>query len=219
MRRRFHLFSSRLRRQPSELDNVEPNLPGMERVSLEKDPSIEACVLAGGLSTRMGQDKSALRLRGRSLLAWAKTPAMALGLRPRVIRIDLVDRCGPIGGVYTALRTTSCSWVLFLSCDMPFLGIRIVEQLMSASRRRECAFFEMNSYVGFPFVLSRGMLEVTDAMIAAGRYSMQELAVRSGALKFQVPEGDHWRMSNINTPEMLEWAKLRSVENSDLLGA
>ncbi len=169
---------------------------------------VEACVLAGGLSTRMGLNKASVRLRGRSLLGWAKLAPKELGFKIRVIGRDLVARCGPLGGVYTALRTTDCSWAVFLSCDMPFVGVGLLERLSLSSRKGSCAFVEADCYAGFPFILSRATLGLVEQMIAERQYSLQELARRSGAERLNVAEAESWRMTNVNTPEMFEVARL-----------
>src|SRR5262245_52722575 len=79
------------------------------------------CILAGGLSERMGREKARMRLGRRTLLGHVRRTAESLGLDVRVIRKDLVPRCGPIGGIYTGLKTSRHEAELFLSCDMPFL--------------------------------------------------------------------------------------------------
>lgn len=164
-------------------------------------------MLAGGLSTRMGLNKANLRLRGRSLLSWAKLAPNELGFKVRVIRKDLVARCGPLGGVYTGLRTSDSPWVMFLSCDMPFVGASLLERLSRWSVNGRCAFVEMDSYAGFPFVLSRGSLGLAEEMIAERQYSLQELARRCDGKRLSVPKVESWRMTNVNTPEMWERAK------------
>src|SRR5687768_12713078 len=84
--------------------------------------SFEACILAGGLSRRMGQDKANVRLGELTLLERVQQTVRDLGIQPRVIRDDLRPGLGPLGGVYTALRTARAPCVLFLSCDMPFVA-------------------------------------------------------------------------------------------------
>src|ERR1700691_5640250 len=93
-------------------------------------PAMEICILAGGLSTRMGRDKARLRLGGKTLLRRVRDVAAQTQWPARGIRRDLVARCGPLGGVYTALQTTSADNVLFLACDMPFVTIELVERLI-----------------------------------------------------------------------------------------
>src|SRR5262245_53027899 len=72
--------------------------------SLNEPPRFGAAILAGGRSSRMGRDKSRLRVGRRTMLTHAKQAAQALGLPVRVIRRDIVPRCGPLGGVLTALK-------------------------------------------------------------------------------------------------------------------
>src|SRR2546430_17716334 len=90
-------------------------------------PSIEICLLAGGQSRRMGRDKSRLKLGRRTLLGHIRAEAKTLGLPVRVIRRDLVPRCGPLGGIYTALKSTRADGVLFLACDMPFVRAALLK--------------------------------------------------------------------------------------------
>ena len=52
----------------------------------------EVFILAGGLSTRMGRDKSKLRLGRRTMLSIIREMAQQLHFPVRVIRRDLVPR-------------------------------------------------------------------------------------------------------------------------------
>ena len=85
-------------------------------------PLVSVSILAGGLSSRLGRDKARVRLGRRTLLAHVRRAAKELGLPVRVIRRDLVPRCGPLGGVFTALKTSRADAELFLACDMPFVS-------------------------------------------------------------------------------------------------
>src|SRR5580765_479919 len=101
----------------------------------------EICILAGGLSSRMGQDKSRLRLGGRTLLARIRATAKTIGLPHRIIRRDLVTQCGPLGGLFTALVTSRADAILFLSCDMPFVSAGLLEMLVRKAKRNGNAAF------------------------------------------------------------------------------
>lgn len=96
-------------------------------------PSLAGFVLAGGRSTRMGQDKALLPLNGVPLIQRAvrklrklTSQVCILGSRPELSPFaplvpDLRERCGPLGGMEAALSHTSCDWSLVLPVDMPFL--------------------------------------------------------------------------------------------------
>jgi molybdopterin-guanine dinucleotide biosynthesis protein A len=95
----------------------------------------EICILAGGLSRRMGKDKTRLRLGRRSMLALIRAQARATGLPVRVIRRDAVPRCGPVGGIYSALQTTRAEAVLFLACDMPFVTAELIQWILEQTNQ------------------------------------------------------------------------------------
>ncbi len=97
--------------------------------------SAEGFVLAGGRSTRMGQDKALLSVDGRSLLDHAldKLRALPLAGAPRIAaaRSDLsahapviADRrpgCGPLSGIEAALAASARPLNVFLPVDLPLL--------------------------------------------------------------------------------------------------
>jgi len=101
---------------------------------------VEAAILAGGASTRMGRDKATLAWNG---VALAERVADALGAcfaRVRVVlrpgapsplasleRIDdLRELRAPIVGIEAALRACDASAVLVAACDLPEIDPRVV---------------------------------------------------------------------------------------------
>src|SRR5206468_11629485 len=101
------------------MDTKRKPFKSMSPVNMRR---FEICILAGGLSSRMGRDKSRLHMGGRTLLAHIRRTAKMIGLPHRIIRRDLVVHCGPVGGLYTALVASRADATLFLSCDMPFVS-------------------------------------------------------------------------------------------------
>lgn len=170
---------------------------------------VEACILAGGLSARMGRDKALLKFCGRTLLGHVRALVEEVGLPCRVIRRDAVPRCGPLGGVITGLRTTRLSHVLFLSCDMPFVTPKLVQRLLDDSSPN--IFVEVNGRVGFPFCLTVSALASAEAQHAEGHYSLQTFAAKL-ELRRVALEGDMAKqLFNINSPEDLETALKRGA--------
>ena len=172
--------------------------------------AMEICILAGGLSSRMGRDKARLRLGGRTLLAHVRSVAAETRWPVRIVRRDLVPRCGPLGGVCTALRTTKAEAVVFLACDMPFITAKWIGKLVKLNRTKSRAVFTLSgSGAGFPFLLSRDALSQVEEQIAAGRFSLQLLAAKCRAQKVRVPAGARI-VFNVNTQEDWRVAKMRN---------
>ena len=183
-------------------------MSGQRSVNSGQQQMVEVVILAGGLSERMGQDKARLRLRGRSLLAWVRAAARATGWPVRVIRRDLVPRCGPLGGVWTALRGSRAERLVFLSCDMPFVTPELIRAV--AQRKGRGVFVETGEGVGFPFALDRAAgFPVVAVAIAAGSFSLQSLAKTLRANRFKPRRAHRELLLNLNTPEDFTQAAAR----------
>jgi molybdopterin-guanine dinucleotide biosynthesis protein A len=104
-------------------------------------------ILIGGDSTRMGTDKAAYEIDGVSMaqrVADAATSAGASeilfigGTQARAKKFsgtwkkDLYPGEGPLGGVITALKSSSHDAVVVLSCDMPFVTDSVISSLIRA---------------------------------------------------------------------------------------
>jgi len=161
----------------------------------------EICILAGGLSERLGRDKASLVLGKRTMLSLIRSTAAATGLPVRIIRKDIVPRCGPLGGIYTALRTTRGEAVLFLACDMPFITTELLIRILSnLTSRYQACFALARSKVCFPFVLRRTVLGQVLQHIERKQYSLQSLAKIPRTKLVRLTPLVMPQLSNINTP-------------------
>jgi molybdopterin-guanine dinucleotide biosynthesis protein A len=99
-------------------------------------------ILAGGASTRMGTDKSAMEVAGRPMIEWvasALAPAcervVVAGGSPRagfeVIEDPVTDRRGPLSGLVAALEAVTDRRVILVATDQPWLRSATVEALAS----------------------------------------------------------------------------------------
>ena len=188
------------------MDTKRKPFKSMSPVNMRR---FEICILAGGLSSRMGRDKSRLRLGGRTLLAHIRATAKMIGLPHRIIRRDLVAHCGPLGGLYTALVTSLADATLFLSCDMPFVSASLLEMLLLKAKRDETALFvEANGRVGFPLLLFRQTaLPVVGSQLEKRTFSLQQLtqALRSQTIRLAARQARE--LFNVNTPDDLRNAR------------
>lgn len=106
---------------------------------------IAAIVLAGGKSSRMGQDKALIKLGDRPLLNQICTLAQECATQVYVVTpwiekyqgiiphgCQLVpekkDSLGPVGGFILGLQYVKQEWVLLLACDLPLLTASVVKQ-------------------------------------------------------------------------------------------
>jgi molybdenum cofactor guanylyltransferase len=165
----------------------------------------------------MGRNKASLRLGRRTLLGHVRACARNSGLPHRVIRRDLVPRCGPLGGVYTALATSRAESIVFLSCDMPFISSELVRSLVrSLGRRTNALFVTENGRVGFPFLLRRATLPIVEQLLARRRLSLQHLASALRARTARLPPRRRHELLNINTLEDWQAARKRWLSGLEI---
>jgi len=167
---------------------------------------LEIAILAGGLSSRMGRTKSRLRLGSRTLAGHVRHNAAELKLPVRVIRKDLVPKCGPLGGVYSALKTTRAEAVLFLPCDTPFLSGALLRRFVAEFEGARALFGITQGKPGFPIILPRSLLPIVEQQIEAGAFALHDLARVTEAHLVPVPPDE---LFNINTPADLAEARTR----------
>lgn len=100
------------------------------------DIDISGFVLAGGKSSRMGRDKAAISLNGRTLLEHALgtlrqvcsdvlilgSPQLYGNCGVEVVE-DIFPGCGPLGGIHAALSRTRTMFNLIIAVDTPFLSV------------------------------------------------------------------------------------------------
>ncbi len=101
--------------------------------------TIAGVILAGGKSSRMGQDKATLSWRGRSLLGHMENTLRASSLsqvyisRAGEIADEILGR-GPLAGVYATLKALlgKHTHLVYVPVDMPALTLFQLERLIAA---------------------------------------------------------------------------------------
>ena len=105
---------------------------------------LSAVILAGGNSSRMGQDKAWIEICGQPLMRRAVAPVRDSGIRDVFISgrtdtdystlgcsvlFDLEPGGGPLGGIERALATATAPLVLVLAVDLPAITAAFLRRL------------------------------------------------------------------------------------------
>lgn len=102
---------------------------------------ITGIILAGGKSSRMGQNKSLMKINGVTLIE--RTVDLMKGLFPHLLLStnspkeyaflnlemipDGVTKAGPLAGIYSTLLKTKTEKNFIISCDMPLMTKGMIE--------------------------------------------------------------------------------------------
>jgi molybdopterin-guanine dinucleotide biosynthesis protein A len=138
------------------------------------------------------------------MLSHTRKTALAVGFPVRVIRRDYVPRCGPIGGIYTGLKSTRADAAIFLACDMPFVRAELIKLLIEENNRSGRALFvRSKGSAGFPLLMQRKHLERVEQQIKRKQLSLQALAKSLGARIVLPPRS--WRDQLLNVNTLSDW--------------
>ncbi|MHB8629787.1 MAG: molybdenum cofactor guanylyltransferase [Aggregatilineales bacterium] len=106
--------------------------------------SVSIAILAGGRSSRMGTDKSFVLLQDKPIFEHVLARVLPLGLPMTLITnspekyakyhlqtvADILLEQGALGGLYTAIISSSTDYTLCVACDMPFLNTALLKNLI-----------------------------------------------------------------------------------------
>src|SRR3989338_7407536 len=102
---------------------------------------VTGIILAGGRSTRMGEDKSFLEVSGKTLLENAVDSLSPICKKLLIItntplpchrygietHADIIKERGPLGGIYTGLIFSGERYNFVVACDMPFIDRNLAQ--------------------------------------------------------------------------------------------
>ncbi len=105
--------------------------------------SIEAVILAGGKSTRMGTDKGLLEINGKAMVKYLIDTISSLEMTLSIstsdktyikfgqpVITDQYSEIGPLGGLHSGLKNSKNNAVLIVSVDAPFLTKDCISKLI-----------------------------------------------------------------------------------------
>jgi molybdenum cofactor guanylyltransferase len=178
-----------------------------------------AVILAGGKSSRMGEDKSLIRIGGVTILE-----LLASQLKPLVAEVLISSNdpashgflglplvpderrdCGPIMGILSCLTAAAHEMVLFTPCDIPGLPGDFIMDLLVRARSADLvmATDAKGRYEPLLAVYSRRLVPLIRGLVAEGERRIVSILDLPGiTADFVSLAGQDW-YRNLNSPEDL----------------
>ncbi len=177
-------------------------------------------VLAGGRSSRLGEDKALLPYRGAPLICHVAEavrsaadsvaiigPASRYSSLGYAVVEDVILGLGPIGGILTALRTSGAGLNLVVACDMPGVTVAFLTELLAVaeSRNAGCVVPVSADDQKHPLcaVYQRRVLPAVEAAIESRQLKMQDLIAGLDTVYWAV--SDPGTLANVNSRE--DWVR------------
>lgn len=184
-------------------------------------PYVNGYILAGGKSSRMGEDKGLILFNGKPMIVHVIEQ-----LKPAVQKIfivsnnkayeqfglevigDLVTDIGPAGGILTAISHTDSDYNFICSCDMPFIKTDSINFLIEQSFDFEITVATHQEKIQPLFgVYSKSCLSEWINQIQKKNYKLQELISHFKLQKLEMKNMqsfDETIFTNVNSKSELE---------------
>ncbi len=177
-------------------------------------------ILSGGKSSRMGRDKASIKIGNKLLIEIIIETLTAIcsevlissnnkSLRNFGFQVieDEISGCGPISGIYSCLKKSSCDWNFIISVDSPFVTPEFIQFLASGSLGYDCVIPAhkngIEPLIGF---YHKRVIPIFSERISKGNFKMNRLIADLNANIIRI---DNWIdtnpkiVCNINSPEDL----------------
>lgn len=197
-----------------------------------RSPDVTGVILAGGKSSRMGQDKAFLPFLGAPLIErilGVMQPLFSevIIVAPQATRFqkyllktvqDLHPDMGSLGGLYTGLFYAKTPWIFATACDTPFLSAKLIQALMK--KTQDCqvviprtsqglqplsAFYHKDCLGPMKALLGKGELKIIEFFPQVRVQYFEEKELTSLGLSSQI-------FFNINTPQDRQKAEALAQE-------
>lgn len=185
--------------------------PGNTMPAAAESVTCVGIVLAGGRSSRMGQDKAQLSWRGRPLLEHQVDTLHAAGIvtvyvsgeQPGYQGIpDDTPHAGPLGGVASIVAQLADTRLIVVPVDMPHLGAALLKRLCDVPTHGGCLRFA-NHVLPMCLELDTDMREVLKALMSAAderTRSLHAFQIRIGITELPLSDAERPQLIDCNTP-------------------
>ncbi|KAF6634774.1 molybdenum cofactor guanylyltransferase [Paenibacillus sp. EKM208P] len=110
---------------------------------------VTGIIVAGGRSSRMGQDKALLEIDGATMLERTYTTLQQAAQRVVVVTRDnqgyglsgmetvpdVFPGMGPLSGIHAGLSASTTEWGMVVACDMPFVQPEVLHDLLVVTEK------------------------------------------------------------------------------------
>lgn len=182
---------------------------------------LKALILAGGRSTRMGEDKAAIKHHGKEQFLHLKEMLDNLSIENYVscrsdqanfylkkgcnVITDSVANLGPLGGIVSAFMQFPDNPWLVIACDIPLLDKSVLAELLQARNQYKTATCFKSPFDGLPEPLisiwePKSYVRIMES-IAQGYNCPRKVLINTESMIIECTQPE--KLMNVNTPSDL----------------
>ncbi len=183
-------------------------------------PDVTGVLLAGGKSRRMGRDKAALIVAGKTMadrmLEWLQNhfpQTLIAGDRPDLARPGIayhpdIYTGSSLGGLHNGLLHAHTEWIFAVACDMPFPDTRLLAPMLE--QRDKASAVVLKTEDGFEPLFAlyhKSCLSHLEHLLQEQKFRIQGFFELISVTALDPSHYiDDWQkaLSNLNTPEDLQ---------------
>jgi len=210
-----------------------------EKVNTQLHGSCLGVVLSGGLSSRMGKDKSTLVRNNINMLGYSKQLLTDAGIDQIVISTkhqeplsselsvnessadnlvtDIFKNAGPLGGIYSIIKQYQPAALLVLPIDLPLMNSTSLTKLKQIGELSQKACYYTNNYLPLYLPINAFVEQFLDNSFSSNFNSSDKKQRSIRALLKQIPSQevtiDNPKvLFNSNTPEQWQYLKTNAFK-------
>lgn len=178
---------------------------------------ITGIILAGGKSSRMGQEKGLMKLHNKTFIEHSIQTLNPIVQNLLIITNnkeyekfgitciqDKITDCGPAGGIYTGLSQSNSQINIFLSCDTPLVTEDMLRKLLEKKTDDwDIVHYSQNPLIG---VYHKRVSSIFLTHLKEQQFTMKRILQECKTHILPTTEAIKSNFKNINTPE--EYNKL-----------
>ena len=208
---------------------------------------VAAYILAGGASSRMGQDKGLIEIGGEPLVVWTAQLVRPLvdsvtvvgapgtyrrfglaSIRDKVPGLSRVPAfAGPLAGIVTALSSSKRTWNLILACDLPYLSTEWINVLLARALKSGGQAFLPCTSRGMEPLAGVYRKDASEELARAFKEGVRKVTDALARISVETVSGEDFgnedesglALRNMNTPEDFREAKDWWAVKQSLKGA
>lgn len=202
------------------MNNLKPN--SINQNSINYRNSCLGVVLAGGLSSRMGEDKSALIRNNINMLNYSKQLLTDAGITQVIVSgkhqditssnntvTDLVKNAGPVGGIFSVIEQYRPLALLVLPVDLPLMDSASLAKLKLVGELSQKACFYQDNYLPLYLPVNAFVEQFLQNKFSQTNNRGPSIRALLAQVPHQelIPENPN-SLFNANTPE--QWQQVKS---------